>query len=82
MLDKEILSRAAQRLHQAEQTHEQIRALSLEYPDITLADAYEIQRQWVALKVAAGRRIKGHKIGLTSRAMQVSSKISEPDYGV
>ena len=29
----------------------------------------------------AGREVKGHKIGLTSKAMQASSNISEPDYG-
>ncbi|MFI8415055.1 2-oxo-hept-4-ene-1,7-dioate hydratase [Serratia sp. NPDC078593] len=81
MLDKEVLSRAVQRLHQAEQRREQIRALSLDHPEITLEDAYAIQRQWVALKIAEGRQLKGHKIGLTSRAMQVSSQISEPDYG-
>ena len=33
------------------------------------------------LKIAAGRRLVGHKIGLTSRAMQLSSQIDEPDYG-
>ncbi|HEI8866710.1 2-oxo-hept-4-ene-1,7-dioate hydratase [Serratia sp. AKBS12] len=81
MLDKDVLSRAVQRLHQAEQNREQIRALSLDHPEMTLEDAYAIQRQWVALKIAEGRQLKGHKIGLTSRAMQVSSQISEPDYG-
>ncbi|RYH28448.1 2-oxo-hepta-3-ene-1,7-dioic acid hydratase, partial [Citrobacter freundii] len=44
-------------------------------------DAYAIQRAWVERKIADGRVLKGHKIGLTSRAMQVSSNISEPDYG-
>ncbi len=34
-----------------------------------------------SLKIAEGRVLKGHKIGLTSRAMQASSQISEPDYG-
>ena len=81
MLDKELISRAVQRLHQAEQSREQIRALSLDHPEITLEDAYAIQRQWVALKIAEGRTLKGHKIGLTSRAMQVSSQITEPDFG-
>ncbi|EFE97746.1 2-oxo-hept-4-ene-1,7-dioate hydratase [Serratia odorifera] len=81
MLDKDVLSHAVQRLHQAEQNREQIRALSLDHPEMTLEDAYAIQRQWVALKIAEGRQLKGHKIGLTSRAMQVSSQISEPDYG-
>ncbi|CAI0961924.1 2-oxo-hepta-3-ene-1,7-dioic acid hydratase [Serratia ficaria] len=81
MLDKQLINRAVQRLHQAEQNREQIRALSLDHPEITIEDAYAIQRQWVALKIAEGRTLKGHKIGLTSRAMQVSSQISEPDYG-
>jgi len=81
MLDKDVLSRAVQRLHQAEQSREQIRALSLDHPEITIEDAYAIQRQWVELKIAEGRTLKGHKIGLTSRAMQVSSQITEPDYG-
>ncbi|MGA9619346.1 MAG: 2-oxo-hepta-3-ene-1,7-dioic acid hydratase [Serratia proteamaculans] len=81
MLDKELVSRAVQRLHQAEQNCEQIRALSLDHPEISIEDAYAIQRQWVALKIAEGRTLKGHKIGLTSRAMQVSSQITEPDFG-
>jgi 2-oxo-hept-3-ene-1,7-dioate hydratase len=33
------------------------------------------------MKVKRGRTIKGHKIGLTSKAMQYSSNINEPDYG-
>lgn len=60
---------------------EQIRAISLDYPEITIDDAYAVQREWVSLKIAEGRVLKGHKIGLTSKAMQASSQISEPDYG-
>jgi 2-oxo-hept-3-ene-1,7-dioate hydratase len=33
------------------------------------------------MKIAEGRVVKGHKIGLTSRAMQLSSQITEPDFG-
>jgi 2-oxo-hept-3-ene-1,7-dioate hydratase len=33
------------------------------------------------MKLGEGRTIKGHKIGLTSRAMQQSMQIDEPDYG-
>ena len=72
---------AARRIHEAERTGVQIRQLSLEYPDMTIEDAYAIQRAWVVMKVAEGRTLKGHKIGLTSRAMQQSSQIDEPDYG-
>lgn len=81
MLDIDIQRQIAQRLHQAEQSREQIRQISLEYPQVTIEDAYAIQREWVTLKLAEGRVLKGHKIGLTSKAMQASSQISEPDYG-
>ena len=40
-----------------------------------------ISREWMKLKAAEGRFVRGHKIGLTSRAMQISSQIDEPDYG-
>ena len=81
MLTQDIIQTTARRLHQAEQQGEQIRQISLDYPDITIEDAYAIQRCWVEMKLAEGRTIKGHKIGLTSRAMQMSSQINEPDYG-
>jgi 2-oxo-hept-3-ene-1,7-dioate hydratase len=48
---------------------------------MTIEDGYAVSRAWVALKVAEGRQVRGHKIGLTSRAMQQSSQIDEPDYG-
>ncbi|MBL8451867.1 MAG: 2-oxo-hepta-3-ene-1,7-dioic acid hydratase [Zoogloea sp.] len=71
----------ARQLHAAEKAREQILAPSLQHPDITIEDAYAVQKTWVGLKLAEGRVIKGHKIGLTSRAMQQSSQIDEPDYG-
>jgi 2-oxo-hept-3-ene-1,7-dioate hydratase len=49
---------------------------------MTMDDAYEIQKTWVEAKIAAGRHTIGHKIGLTSRAMQRAGNITEPDYGV
>jgi 2-oxo-hept-3-ene-1,7-dioate hydratase len=48
---------------------------------MAIEDAYAVQRAWVAKKIADGRKPIGHKIGLTSRAMQRSSNITEPDYG-
>jgi len=81
MLDPKIRQALADRLHEAERARTQIRQISLEHPDITLDDAYAIQALWVDRKIAEGRVVKGHKIGLTSRAMQQSSQIDEPDYG-
>lgn len=80
-LEAATIAELAQRLNHAERTREQIPQFSLEHPGMTIADAYAIQRAWVALKLADGRKIVGHKIGLTSRAMQRTSNITEPDYG-
>jgi len=81
MLDRETIRQIAQRLQEAETSRVQIRQISLDYPEITIEDAYAVQSEWVARKIAEGRTIKGHKIGLTSKAMQASSQITEPDYG-
>lgn len=51
------------------------------HPQMTLEDAYAIQAAWIELRVANGATVKGHKIGLTSRAMQQAMKIDEPDFG-
>jgi 2-oxo-hept-3-ene-1,7-dioate hydratase len=76
-----VIDELAARIHRAERERRQIRQLSLDYPGITIDDAYAIQRAWTAMKIAEGRQLKGRKIGLTSRAMQQSSQIDEPDYG-
>jgi len=81
-LSEHAVSELAVRLHAAERTRKQIAQISLAHPDITIDDAYAIQREWVRIKISEGRKPIGHKIGLTSRAMQRSSNISEPDYGV
>jgi 2-oxo-hept-3-ene-1,7-dioate hydratase len=81
-LTTDDIRRAAERLDQAEKTKVQIRQLSLDRPGITIADAYAIQKAWIEIKLAAGRVVKGHKIGLTSKAMQSALGIDEPDSGV
>jgi 2-oxo-hept-3-ene-1,7-dioate hydratase len=81
MLDQNTIADVAHRLDQAEKTRVQIRQISLDHPDMSIDDAYAIQREWIRLKLAEGQVIRGHKIGLTSRAMQQSSQIDTPDYG-
>lgn len=82
MLTLEQINEAASNLDNAEQLRKQISQLSLKYPDMDISDAYKIQDAWVNSKLKQGRKVWGHKIGLTSRAMQISSNITEPDYGV
>ncbi|WP_330255086.1 2-oxo-hepta-3-ene-1,7-dioic acid hydratase [Nocardia sp. NBC_00565] len=82
MLDSTTIDDLARRLHEAERTRVPIRQPSLDHPEMSIEDAYAVQRVLVDLKVAEGRVIRGRKIGLTSKVMQRAVSISEPDYGV
>lgn len=72
----------AERLFEAERTRTQTRVLSLEFPEATMDDAYAVQAALIRRKLAAGRKAKGWKIGLTSKAMQYALNINIPDSGV
>jgi 2-oxo-hept-3-ene-1,7-dioate hydratase len=80
MLPKPTVKALARELYGARKSRTPLRQFSRQHPGMTVDDGYAIQREWVRLELADGRRIKGRKIGLTSRAMQVSSQISEPDH--
>jgi 2-oxo-hept-3-ene-1,7-dioate hydratase len=82
MLTDAIVRDSAGRLDAAERARRQIRMLSLDHPDMTVEDAYAIQKAWITRKVAAGRAVRGHKVGLTSKAMQYAVGINEPDFGI
>lgn len=80
MLSPDIVTQLAAELNQAQRTRVQLRHFSKRFPQMTIEDGYAVQREWVKLRLAEGRVIKGRKIGLTSRAMQQASQITEPDY--
>ncbi len=81
-LDAAEIERIADAHETARRTTSPIRRVTLEHPDMTIEDAYAVQRAWVARQVADGARVIGHKVGLTSRAMQQAMHIDEPDFGV
>ena len=81
MLSDEQIRQAADALLRAERTLVPTPQLSKLFPGIELGDAYRVQDLWAQARIDAGARVIGHKIGLTSRAMQMASKIEEPDYG-
>lgn len=82
MLSPAEIERAAADLLAAETARRQIGLLTLRHPAMTLDDAYAIQSAQMARKLAAGRRIIGWKIGLTSKVMQDALGIDTPDSGV
>jgi len=81
MLSDADRQRAADILMNAERDRRQAVQLSTTFPGITIEDSYAISSESAKRKIAAGARLIGHKVGLTSKAMQRSSQIDEPDYG-
>lgn len=81
MLKEDQIKKEAHRLHQAEQSRQQVDATTVAHPNMDIDDAYRIQQAWMDIKKSEGRTVSGYKIGLTSRTMQKSMNINEPDYG-
>lgn len=80
-LSPETIASIADELAQAEQERTMVPLLTARHPEMTIEDSYAVQNEWRRRGVAAGRRLVGRKIGLTSKVMQAATGISEPDYG-
>ncbi|MBZ8176829.1 2-oxo-hepta-3-ene-1,7-dioic acid hydratase [Corynebacterium poyangense] len=81
MLDDSLITQIADDLAEAERERRMIPLLTARFPDMTVEDSYRVQNEWRRRGEAAGRRLIGRKIGLTSRPMQEATGITEPDYG-
>jgi 2-oxo-hept-3-ene-1,7-dioate hydratase len=79
-LEQSDIPSLAAALEAARVSRRQIRQFSRRFPGMSIGEAYAIQRDWLGLRLGNGDRIIGHKIGLTSRSMQLASGISEPDF--
>lgn len=80
-MDEETVRAAAEQLSGAYADGVPIAPLVKAYPDADVGDAYRIQREQLQNWCAAGARIKGHKVGLTSAAMQEQMGVNQPDHG-
>src|SRR5882724_7641179 len=81
MLNATEHKKAADILMGAEQARKQTTQLSTTFPKISFEDAYAISAEVNRRKIEGGAKLVGYKVGLTSKAMQRSSQIDEPDYG-
>ena len=81
MLDSTQRTTAAELLWAAERDLAPIDPLTETFPGIDVVDAYEIQLINIRRKLAAGARVRGHKVGLSSPVMQQMMGVDEPDYG-
>ena len=81
MLSQADRKKCADILMAAQKERKQAVQLSVTFPAITIEDSYAISTEVANRKIAAGAKLIGHKVGLTSKAMQRSSMIDEPDFG-
>src|SRR5919198_6728166 len=81
MLSVQVRDQLAADLAQAERSRVPITPLTDGNPGINVMDAYEIQLINIRQRVAEGARVVGHKVGLSSEAMQKMMNVDEPDYG-
>lgn len=82
MLTDEQVSQIADELAEADKNRTTVPLLTARFPGMTVEDSYKVQGRWRERGEAAGRKVVGRKIGLTSKVMQAATGISEPDYGV
>ena len=82
MLDPARIAEIADELAAADRDRTIVPLLTARNPEMTVEDAYAVQRLWAERAIEGGRRLVGRKIGLTSKVMQVATGITEPDYGV
>ncbi len=82
MTETAVIEDAARLLREAARTRVPIQPLTRSFPALDVADAWRIQEINRDLRVAAGRRVIGYKVGLTSVAMQQQMGVDEPDFGV
>lgn len=77
----ELIQLYGDELYNALLTRTTVAPLLAREPGITLDDAYRIQQRMVARRIAAGERIVGKKIGVTSKAVQDMIGVNRPDFG-
>ena len=81
MIEESRRAAAAELLWTAERDRVPVEPLTAAFPGIDAVDAYGIQLLNIDRRLAAGARVYGHKVGLSSPVMQQMMGVDEPDYG-
>jgi 2-oxo-hept-3-ene-1,7-dioate hydratase len=82
MLDDGTITAIADELLEAGRSRIPVPRLTSRFPAMTVEDSYRVQNLWRQRCEESGRTLAGRKIGLTSKAMQYATGITEPDYGI
>lgn len=79
-MDDATRTKIVNELFDVYKTRKPMRRLTGLYPELTIEDSYRIQEEFVRRKLDAGAKVRGYKVGLTSKPMQEMAGSSEPDF--
>lgn len=81
-MDRNLITKLADYIHQAEKDKREIIKITHElYPDLTIEEAYLVQEEVVRQKLEEGKQIVGPKMGITSEAKMRQMNVDDPIYG-
>ena len=80
-MDSNIIQTLGDSLDQALRSNSVIDPITNQYPDMTIEDAYAVQKRMIDRRVQDGEVIVGKKIGVTSRAVMNMLGVYQPDFG-
>jgi 2-oxopent-4-enoate/cis-2-oxohex-4-enoate hydratase len=80
-MHSETIDQLAMELHTALRERRPVPPLTGRVAGITVADAYAISRRQLTMRLQAGEKIIGKKVGITSSAVQEMLNVHEPDFG-
>lgn len=81
-MNTEDIAHIAGHLDQARVSIQEVERITLQHPNLSLDDAYRVQKQGIALRIARSEKQVGYKMGLTSRAKREQMNLTSPIYGV
>lgn len=81
-MDQTTIERLGDALYDALVAGTPIAPLTETHPEMRIEDAYQVQRRMIARRVAAGERVIGKKIGVTSKAVMNMLGVNQPDFGM
>ncbi|EXF43951.1 4-oxalocrotonate decarboxylase [Pseudomonas sp. BAY1663] len=81
VMDKTLIDQLGDELYQAMAQRETVSPLTSRGFDISVEDAYHISLRMLERRLAAGERVIGKKIGVTSKAVQNMLGVHQPDFG-
>lgn len=76
-----LIEQLGDELYQALTQRQMLEPLTNRHADITIEDAYAIQQKMLARRLAAGEKVVGKKIGVTSQAVMNMLGVFQPDFG-